>query len=126
MSDILTDADLAEIERRAEAATKGPWRAYTVQTGEFAGEFGVISDASHIAKPDNPDDAAFVAHARTDIPRLLKEIARLRGIEERAKKIVSDYDVGWAYTRELNISDFRHLLEGDDDPDVLGNAADTL
>ncbi|MFE9199969.1 hypothetical protein ACFYMH_28510 [Streptomyces albidoflavus] len=57
---------LAEIAARAEAATAGPW----------------CTDGAEIYQGDEADggtaDAAFVAHARTDVPALLAEVERLR------------------------------------------------
>jgi hypothetical protein len=101
MSDILTDADLAEIEKRAEAATQGPWDSppwvdtldrWTIHTvrGERDGAVGYLPS---FATANSEADRTFIAASRTDIPALLatirsdrKEIARLRGIEERAKE----------------------------------------
>jgi hypothetical protein len=100
LSDILTDADLAEIEKRAEAATPGPWWLFTAGDGITEVDANG-KDAIPVCKWTGFDDArrshkehranaAFIAASRTDIPRLLKEIARLRGIEERAKALVAD------------------------------------
>jgi hypothetical protein len=48
------DAYLVEVKERCEAATEGPW------------ELGVTYN--HIS------DAPFIAHARTDVPRLLEMV----------------------------------------------------
>lgn len=92
----MTEAELQAIQARCDAATPGPWewngaeivRPRLVPTkrqpkrvlrdnvlwgaaDEFSGEgFVVAMDA----------DAAFVASARTDLPVLLAEVARLKGL----------------------------------------------
>jgi hypothetical protein len=139
MSDILTDADLAEIEKRAEAATQGPWDSppwvdtldrWTIHTvrGERDGAVGYLPS---FATANSEADRTFIAASRTDIPALLatirsdrKEIARLRGIEERAKTMLAAYRAEGGCADQIGV--LAELLEGDDDPDVLGNAADTL
>lgn len=78
---VMTEAQLAEIEARANAATPGPWTA----DNEY--------DEPAVVGPDNRDlalfvetdaDAAFLANARTDVPALVAEVRRLRA--ELAKR----------------------------------------
>ena len=101
----LSEAQLLEIERRAAAATPGPWFVRflddvnamnlvavgtTPDTG--AGErwpdfdHSTIVAATLVQEPRYVDigdhlwdeNAAFIAQARSDIPRLIAEIRRLR------------------------------------------------
>jgi len=72
-----TDERLAEIHRRADAATEGPWfhwlsmsYGWTIQTAR--GWLFQHSDKGTAA------DAEFIAHARADVPWLLAEFAALR------------------------------------------------
>jgi hypothetical protein len=61
---------LRTIKERVEAATPGPWTADEVWWVCQPGEDGdIIVDG---ATPPEPADAAFVAHARTDVPALLR------------------------------------------------------
>jgi hypothetical protein len=94
----LTDADLRAIEDRCRRATPGGWMACkehpdfpvigspvcymdedeTIAVGQ-GGDFGPTN---------NPmDDAQFIAHARTDVPRLLKEVRRLRETEQQGTQV---------------------------------------
>lgn len=82
----MTDAELSEIEERANRAAPGPW---TVK-----GRLGGDSCVAHVANangkplpeydggyaPDWPDDGTvlFVASARADVPALIAEIRALR------------------------------------------------
>lgn len=81
-------ADLNEIEARANAATKGPWQwdpqrdPYPNGTGE-ADLPPYIPQGSHLGDTligmddtyeGSDRDAAFIAHARTDVPRLVVEV----------------------------------------------------
>lgn len=57
--------DLDAIRARAEAATEGPWFAWDRAVG-----WNIVIT--------RPEDAAFIAAARTDVPALLAEVERLR------------------------------------------------
>lgn len=108
----MTEAELEEIAKRAEAATEGPWRWNEPHAALTAGDGSPIESA--IIWPDNavrngvgttwsqrlgacgvrtePDaeaNAAFVAHARSDVPRLVEEVRRLR---ENVAVLLDDRD----------------------------------
>ncbi|WP_244571230.1 hypothetical protein [Mesorhizobium carmichaelinearum] len=81
-----SDLELQDMEARAAAAQCGPWKSWIegrdflsgsnfIQTGEGAdrGEDIELSGAT-VADQD------FIAAARQDIPRLVAEVRRLRGI----------------------------------------------
>lgn len=67
---------LDEIQARADAATGGPW--------EHVGSYGrIVSGHVQVCRAYGDDgtatpDAEFIAHARTDVPRL---VAALRAVE---------------------------------------------
>lgn len=73
---------LEEIAARADAATPGPWEfkdtskkdwySYEVNGPERFDSNG--NDGNFIHRTTHFDDANFIAHARTDIPKLLKII----------------------------------------------------
>jgi hypothetical protein len=108
MSERLTDAELAEIEARCEAATEGPWaydnrgdKCSDVQVGIAADKWGIqhngyIPDAvegtiyiggiATIFSGNDMADGAFIAHSRTDVPRLL---AALRAERTRNAALVA-------------------------------------
>lgn len=113
----LTPERLAEIERRANAATPGPWRETQARTSVGVGYIGIadgvqIGDRDctvghqHLTAPTSDTslpnglvetkvtgpytepqpnaDAAFIAHAREDIPDLIQHIRLLEArIRER-------------------------------------------
>lgn len=74
----MTPDELRAIRERAEAATPGEWKGLDVslfyQEGWLAN--GPIAMSYEAAK----SDAAFIAHARTDVPALLDEVERLHAI----------------------------------------------
>ena len=98
----MTEDELREIEERANAATAGPW----VQSGEtWDGDatggvwvrlnggstddvydgVAFVSRWEDRGKPDHAQsqdfqDAAFIAHARADVPTLVAEIRRLKAL----------------------------------------------
>lgn len=104
----LTKADLAEIKRRCDAATPGPWGWYSEDQSmiSLCGDNGrdleqhVVSlticescqkghdhwEWGHCYTAD-AQDAAFIAAARTDIPRLLAHIEAL----ETALRQIGDF-----------------------------------
>ena len=76
--------DLDAIEARAEAATPGPWR----QTASRRGYRDVLQTPDTyadrmIAKGCPNADAAFIAHARTDVPALVAELRAARSAWRR-------------------------------------------
>ncbi|MEV7840246.1 hypothetical protein AB0O77_23910 [Streptomyces albidoflavus] len=73
---------LAWIAARAEAATAGPWctdGAEIYQGDEYVSYAFWVGETCRADEADGGLlDAAFIAHARTDIPALLAEVERLR------------------------------------------------
>lgn len=87
MSDPITPAELAEMKQRCDSATAGPWlrdaerdRTIFSASGEMIG--GVLYNTK------GGEDADFIANARTDMPRLIAEVERLR-TELAAAKIAA-------------------------------------
>lgn len=101
----LTDAELAEIEARAAAATEGPWQ--TRWAGQQFYVFGLHDDETEYvaewtyavrtwepeATADRAEcmtsDAEFIAAARTDVPRLVASLrsAREELMSARAERV---------------------------------------
>lgn len=94
----MTDADLAAIEARADAATAGPWKndldkftdgediqacvcnegidlLATIATG-------TETDWQEAGRSQAVKDAAFISAARSDVPALLAEVHRLRAARQ--------------------------------------------
>lgn len=88
----ITEAELVEIEARCRAATPGPWLAGDcdeydpshVHDISSPGEYGDIVQTDSGVYPPKKADAAFICHARMDIPLLVAEVRRLRSLLLRA------------------------------------------
>ena len=93
-----SEMDLKAIKERCEAASVGPWEC----DGKELMSGGITlfsSGGGEYCHPDK-DDAAFIAHARTDVPELLRWV-------ERAKKIL--IDVAYSHdTGFLKLGDGKH------------------
>lgn len=87
----MTDEELAQIKERAEKATEGPWvwdDDYDMNVQDLpvlrGKEFNVMdfgNDTTFYPIAGNPpddEDASFIAHARTDIPKLIAEVEYMR------------------------------------------------
>ena len=84
----ITDAELAEIERRAAAATKGPWEAFVEGRDHWGGDDFIRTGGLDSDSPDmyvsldsrkaGSNDLDFIASARQDVLRLVAEVRRLR------------------------------------------------
>src|SRR3954471_3315604 len=96
----LTEQDLFEIEALACDATPGPWEAQTVldfQTGESTRVVAHVPPAEdeyvYVVERDGElaeEDQRFIAALHPDAAlRLVKEIRRLRRVEERHQSICS-------------------------------------
>ena len=91
--------DLDAIKARCEATTPGPWEVNGSPHDRHIATVG----RHYITKPDragrsahNDEIAAFIAHARTDVPALAAEVERLRAENEvlRAALLQESTD-GW-------------------------------
>jgi len=98
----LTQEQIEEIRKRAEAATPGPWfREYgDVKTNGVTDrkydEAETIAEMYH-----DDDDAEFIAKARQDIPALLAHIERLDAyIVHLGEQVESDKEVKFGYYNE--------------------------
>jgi len=69
--------ELREIEERANRATLGPWIA--VNSDVRTDYDSPLEDMfiGGVFNPDPPANAAFIAHARADVPALIAEVRRL-------------------------------------------------
>jgi hypothetical protein len=116
MSKPMSEEYLREIQARCEAATPGPWEAWTEEPGDC-----VVVSQEYEAAPDEDgdwicnvdpnevfflcpgltgaypvgvafnrevEDTEFIAHARTDVPALLAEVELLRADNERQARSI--------------------------------------
>lgn len=109
----MTDEELKAIEERASAAFKGPW-TYTLF--EIECQHDDTHDSDEVIRVESPEEypngqvvcdvfceipglqkfadanGKFIANAREDIPKLLAEVRRLRGIQLELYKLVEAYE----------------------------------
>jgi hypothetical protein len=93
--DGITDEELDALERRADAATAGPWTSYIegrnqgpgdsfigtgdpVQTDMYIHYLEWPQDQQEANKQRLANDMDFIAAARQDVPRLVAEVRRLK------------------------------------------------
>lgn len=98
----LSDQELDEIERRARAATSGPWRSYIEGRDHLSGDSFISTggDELYLHPPPNLSRSAdqdFVAAARQDVPRLVAEVRRLRRMIGKRPRSGSQFSsrAGW-------------------------------
>lgn len=114
----MTNEQLSQIEQRASAASPGPWTVTTAETdcGRACTPNGCCGHDSGLSenidgpspdlgysdrdvfehaigendklKPHWDEDFEFIAHARQDIPDLIAEVRRLRGLNNRLASMV--------------------------------------
>lgn len=84
----MTDAQLAEIEARVDAATPGPWTRKADRRAHFVGALDYLDTPSQVISAStypgqegmvfcSAENSAFIIHAREDVPALLAEVRRL-------------------------------------------------
>lgn len=73
-------SELAEVERRGQAATPGPWRKLA---DDLLNRCGLVGPK---APQLQPEDADFIAHAREDLPAVC---AALREMDKALKNMMA-------------------------------------
>lgn len=89
----LTSEELREMREYTEAATVGPWETFH---DSYVGHHGVVTELKIngvTGEIFEEADATFIARARTDLPRLLREIAALRCLEVEVEFLRKQNDV---------------------------------
>lgn len=84
----MSEAELAEIEARANAANPGTWRHYT--DGRIFAEMGYKTKDLLVAERVCPPNGEFICHAHDDIPAL---IASFRAARAALKGLVDQLDL---------------------------------
>ncbi len=83
---IISDIELKEIEDRCSKATSLPWRSFVEGRDHTGGSSFIMTGTQSARGPDielfgaSVDDQDFIAASRQDVPRLLAEVKRLRGL----------------------------------------------
>ena len=123
----MTELDLTAIKARTEAATEGPWKSWNPASGPSHLTLGgkVAWESRQSATPFGDDeviphwaDATFIAAARTDVPALVAEVERLRGIEAGAREAGRIIDRLYEAQRPVvDAAGLGHLLADDGDGD---------
>lgn len=85
----LTEGRIQEIRNRCDAATPGPWRSFWEGRHHTSGDSVIIRGEQEeredlYISPCTMADQDFIAHARQDVPALLDEVLRLRGLLKEA------------------------------------------
>lgn len=93
MTAALTPEMLDAIDARAKAATCEPWFATEDARGTavFDRTRRITLCRATTVSSNAHADAAFIAHARTDVPLLTAEVRRLTTLLERVRRNVPDY-----------------------------------
>ena len=87
----MDDAELEAILARSESATAGPWESWVEGRDHVGGDSfirrGGLDDSVEdmYLTPWRLQDQDFVAAARQDVPRLVREVRRLREQVDRTK-----------------------------------------
>lgn len=86
MPNLMSEAELAAIEKRAEAACPGPWKSF-VEGRDHEGGSNFIMTGPEASRGEDIEligataaDQDFIAGARQDVPKLLAEVRTLRAL----------------------------------------------
>jgi hypothetical protein len=81
---MITEQELQQIEERLNRSQAGPWKAFIEGRDHESGSSFIMTGFEEQRGADleilgaTNDDLDFIANARQDIPRLIKEIRELR------------------------------------------------
>jgi hypothetical protein len=94
---MLTDQELQEMEARANAATEGPWDVWMQFNVLNKNGRGVAAAGGYQTNVNqekefkaNLSNAAFIAAARTDLPRVIAELREARAVIESIANSIGD------------------------------------
>lgn len=117
----MTDERIAEIGERCEAATAGPWGDYISDYDAGTMFVAQMRDGFINMQLDpvadqiwSEADAAFIAHAREDVQRLLADRAELVAEVERLRAAGRDVLDMLPYHGLLDLPELRAALEDTD------------
>lgn len=117
---MLTKAELTEIAERCEKATKGPWESWNdVKYTKIEGAVGTVCNVGEYTWSNVENDAAFIANAREDVPKLLSHIAQQEAEIERLLGIVEN-EIPCA----VCLAPIDHLWKYDDGEVICGKCAE--
>lgn len=95
--DTKRDERLRGIQERADAATEGPWEADHIDPSVWSPQIIVLGNYTAADGYDSPawhdgttTDRDFIAAARTDVPWLLAEVARLDAVVTAQAATIAD------------------------------------
>lgn len=102
---------IEDIRVREKAATPGPWRTAhprpdgrnLVERPRYDLYGGEVSEM--VIVDTNPADAEFIAHARTDVPKL---VAAIEAIDKLCMEI--DTRSGYDVNASVNVEDIRGII----------------
>jgi len=76
---MLTESELKDISDRCDSATKGPWKSFIEgRDHESGSDFIQTPDGDIELIGGTKEDQDFIAQSRTDVPKLIEEIKRLK------------------------------------------------
>jgi hypothetical protein len=82
VTEALSEEQLAEIERRCDLSTHGPWESYVEGRDHHGGDSFIMTSGEDIyLSGATVNDQDFIAGARQDVPLLIREIRRLRALQ---------------------------------------------
>lgn len=97
----LTSEEVKQIRSRCDKATPGPWVSYIEGRDHTSGSNFIMTGTGPARGEDieltgaTVADQDFIAQARQDIPRLLTEIERLRGLISKLKVQLASVEEVW-------------------------------
>lgn len=84
---MITEAELAELEHLATAATPGPWVKHVKHFADGTKWERLETEDGALLWDMSEQDVDFAAAARTAVPKLTGEVRRLQAIEVAARRI---------------------------------------
>ena len=120
MPEALTKAQLRDMQNRVTETRPGPWDVVLDDEGRLAG-FGPFSWVETWKDDELVGAIEFSSHARTDVPALLGEVARLK---QRELELEEGPALSWAARLDADdlegfLEDLAQAASGDDDLSTL-------
>ena len=113
----ISNEDLKDMRDRCELTSEGPWYSYIEKSVMSQPDQTVVAHCPDLQQQPAADNAAFIANARQDMPRLLDAIKEykeaLEDLLEAGQDLADTAKLGSRFQQDIRVMRVNELLGRD-------------